>query len=193
MTPNDIILAVRMAPEIKDMDAARYSDYDILQALNETAAYIYSILAEQTSSLLDKRVELQRAGTDDGYLLPDDFLQLVNAYDADGRVMRTRAKGQDLTEHTYRIVGSKLYTKSKAVTMDYKPFFVELTMDDLEKEMDLPPFFKTLIKKAVVLLLQAGSQQDTDVLQLISDGVLKLVGNMAYSQIPDAHSWAEVV
>ena len=193
MTPNDIILAVRMAPEIKDMDAARYSDYDILQALNETAAYIYSILAEQTSSLLDKRVELQRAGTDDGYLLPDDFLQLVNAYDADGRVMRTRAKGQDLTEHTYRIVGSKLYTKSKAVTMDYKPFFVELTVDDLEQEMDLPPFFKTLIKKAVVLLLQAGSQQDTDVLQLISDGVLKIVGNMAYSQIPDARSWAEVV
>lgn len=193
MTPNDIILAVRMAPEIKDMDAAHYSDYDILQALNETAAYIYGILAEQTSSLLDKRVELQRAGTDDGYLLPDDFLQLVNAYDADGRVMRARAKGQDLTEHTYRIVGSKLYTKSKTVTMDYKPFFVELTMDDLEQEMDLPPFFKNLVKKAVVLLLQAGSQQDTDVLQLISDGVLKIVGNMAYSQIPDAHSWAEVV
>lgn len=193
MTPNDIILAVRMAPEIKDMDAAHYSDYDILQALNETAAYIYSILAEQTSSLLDKRVELQRAGTDDGYLLPDDFLQLVNAYDADGRVMRARAKGQELTEHTYRIVGSKLYTKSKAVTMDYKPFFVELTMDDLEKEMELPPIFKTLIKKAVILLLRAGDQQDTDALQLISDGVLKLVGNMAYSQIPDAHSWAEVV
>ena len=193
MTPNDIILAVRMAPEIKDMNAAHYSDYDILQALNETAAYIYSILAEQTSSLLDKRVELQRAGTDDGYLLPDDFLQLVNAYDAAGRVMRARAKGQELTEHTYRIVGSKLYTKSKAVTMDYKPFFVELTMDDLEQEMDLPPFFKNLVKKAVVLLLQAGGQQDTDVLQLISDGVLKLVGNMAYSQIPDAHSWAEVV
>ena len=193
MTPNDIILAVRMAPEIKDMDAAHYSDYDILQALNETAAYIYSILAEQTSSLLDKRTELQSAGTDDGYLLPVDFLQLVNAYDADERVMRARAKGQDLTEHTYRIVGSKLYTKSKAVTMDYKPFFVELTVDDLEREMDLPPFFKTLIKKAVILLLQAGDQQDTDALQLISDGVLKIVGNMAYSQIPDAHSWAEVV
>ena len=193
MTPNDIILAVRMAPEIKDMDAAHYSDYDILQALNEVAAYLYNTLAEQTSSLLDKRAELQRAGTDDGSLLPDDFLQLVNAYDADGRVMRARAKGQDLTEHTYRIVGSKLYTKSKAVTMDYKPFFVELTVDDLEQEMDLPPFFKTLIKKAVVLLLQAGDQQDTDVLQLISDGVLKLVGNMAYSQIPDAHSWAEVI
>lgn len=193
MTPNDIILAVRMAPEIKDMDAAHYSDYDILQAINETAAYIYSILAEQTSSLLDRRAELQRAGTGDGYLLPDDFLQLVNAYDADERVMRARAKGQDLTEHTYRIVGSKLYTKSKAVTMDYKPFFLELTVDDLEQEMDLPPFFKTLFKKAVILLLQAGDQQDTDALQLISDGVLKLVGNMAYSQIPDAHSWAEVV
>ena len=68
MTPNDIILAVRMAPEIKDMDAAHYSDYDILQALNETAAYIYCTLAEQTSSLLDKRAELQRAGTDDGMI-----------------------------------------------------------------------------------------------------------------------------
>ena len=193
MTPNDIILAVRMAPEIKDMDAARYSDYDILQALNETAAYIYSILAEQTSSLLDKRAELQRAGTDDGYLLPDDFLQLVNAYDADERAMRARAKGQELTEHTYRIVGSKLYTKSKAVTMDYKPFFVEITMDGLEKDMDLPPFFKTLIKKAVILILQGSGQQDTAVLQLIADGVAKIVGNMAFSRIPDARSWAEVV
>lgn len=193
MTPNDIILAVRMAPEIKDVDAAHYSDYDILQSLNEVAAYLYNTLAEQTSSLLDKRAELQRAGTDDVYLLPVDFLQLVNAYDADGRVMQARAKGQKLTEHTYRIVGSKLYTKSKAVTMEYKPFFVEFTMDDIEKEMELPLFFKALLKKAIIFHLQAGGQQDTDVLQLVLDGVLKLVGNMAYAQIPDAHSWAEVV
>lgn len=194
MTPNDIILAVRMAPEIKDMDAARYSDYDILQALNETAAYIYCTLAEQTSSLLDKRAELTKAeGDGEGFVLPEDFLQIVSAYNGDARVMEPQTKDGELTEHSYRIVGAKLYSKSKAVTMDYKPFFVELTMDDLEKEMDLPPFFKTLIKKAVILILQGSGQQDTAVLQLIADGVAKIVGNMAFSQIPDAHSWAEVV
>lgn len=194
MTPNDIILAVRMAPEIKDMDAARYSDYDILQALNETAAYIYCTLAEQTSSLLDKRAELTKAeGDGEGFVLPEDFLQIVSAYNGDARVMEPQTKDGELTEHSYRIVGAKLYSKSKAVTMDYKPFFVELTMDDLEKEMDLPPFFKTLIKKAVILILQGSGQQDTAVLQLIADGMAKIVGNMAFSQIPDAHSWAEVV
>lgn len=194
MTPNDIILAVRMAPEIKDMDAAHYSDYDILQALNEVAAYLYNTLAEQTSSLLDKRAELQKVEDDgDGFVLPEDFLQIVSAYDGDARIMEPQTKDGELTEHSYRIVGAKLYTKSKAVTLVYKPFFADLTASDLEKDMDLPPFFKTLFKKAVILLLQAGDQQNTDALQLISDGVLKLVGNMAYSQIPDAHSWAEVV
>lgn len=192
MTPNDIILAVRMAPEIKDMDAAHYSDYDILQALNETASYIYSILAEQTSSLLDKRAELQKE-EGKGFVLPEDFLQIVSAYDGDARIMEPQTKDGELTEHSYRIIGAKLYTKSKAVTLVYKPFFIDLTANDLEKDMDLPPFFKTLLKKAVILILQGSGQQDTAVLQLIADGVAKIVGNMAFSQIPDAHSWAEVV
>ena len=183
MTPNDIILAVRMAPEIKDMDAAHYSDYDILQALNEVAAYLYNTLAEQTSSLLDKRVELQKVEDDgEGFALPEDFLQIMSAYNGDARVMEPQTKDGELTEHSYRIVGAKLYTKSKAVTLVYKPFFVDFTADDLEKDMDLPPFFKTLIKKAVILILQ-----------LVADGVAKIVGNMAFSRIPDAHSWAEVV
>lgn len=194
MTPNDIILAVRMAPEIKDVDAAHYSDYDILQSLNEVAAYLYNTLAEQTSSLLDKRVELQKVeGNDDGFALPEDFLQIVSAYNGAARVMEPQTKDGELTEHSYRIVGAKLYSKSKAVTLVYKPFFVDLTASDFEKDMDLPPFFKTLIKKAVILILQGSGQQDTAVLQLIADGVAKIVGNMAYSQIPDAHSWAEVV
>lgn len=192
MTPNDIILAVRMAPEIKDMDAAHYSDYDILQALNEVAAYLYNVLAEQTSSLLDKRAELQKE-EGKGFVLPEDFLQIVSAYDGDARIMEPQTKDGELTEHSYRIVGAKLYTKSKAVTLVYKPFFVDLTIDDLEKNMDLPPFFKTLLKKATILILQGSGQQDTAVLQLVADGVAKIVGNMAFSQIPDAHSWAEVV
>ena len=148
MTPNDIILAVRMAPEIKDMDAAHYSDYDILQALNEVAAYLYNVLAEQTSSLLDKRTELQKVeDNDEGFVLPDDFLQIVSAYDGDARVMEPQMKDGKLTEHSYRIVGAKLYTKSKAVTLVYKPFFVDFTANDLKKDMDLPPFFKTLLKR----------------------------------------------
>lgn len=194
MTPNDIILAVRMAPEIKDMDAAHYSDYDILQALNEVAAYVYNTLAEQTSSLLDKRTELQKVeGDGEGFNLPEDFLQIVSAYDGDARIMEPQTKDGELTEHSYRIVGAKLYTKSKAVTLVYKPFFVDLTASDLEKDMDLPPFFKTLIKKAVILILQGSGQQDTAVLQLVADGVAKIVGNMAFSRISGVHTWAEVV
>lgn len=194
MTPNDIILAVRMAPEIKDIDAAHYSDYDILQALNEVAAYLYNALAEQTSSLLDKRAELQKAESDgESFALPEDFLQIVSAYNGDARVMEPQTKGGELTEHSYRIIGAKLYTKSKAVTLVYKPFFVDLTTSDLEKDMDLPPFFKPLLKKAVILILQGSGQQDTAVLQLVADGVAKIVGNMAFSQISGVHTWAEVV
>lgn len=194
MTPNDIILAVRMAPEIKDMDAAHYSDYDILQALNDVAAYLYNTLAEQTSSLLDKRAELLKVeGNEDGFALPEDFLQIVSAYNGDARIMEPQTKDGELTEHSYRIIGAKLYTKSKAVTLVYKPFFVDLTANDLEKDMDLPPFFKTLIKKAVILILQGSGQQDTAVLQLVADGVAKIVGNMAFSQISGVRTWAEVV
>ena len=194
MTPNDIILAVRMALEIKDMDAAHYSDYDILQALNEVAAYLYNVLAEQTSSLLDKRTELQKVeDNNESFVLPDDFLQIVSAYDGDARIMEPQTKDGELAEHNYRIVGAKLYTKSKVVTLVYKPFFVDLTIDDLEKDMDLPPFFKPLLKKAIILILQGSGQQDTAVLQLIADGVAKIVGSMAFSQISGVHTWAEVV
>ena len=92
MTPNDIVMAVRMTTEIKDMDAAHYSDYDILQALNEVAAYLYNTLAEQTRSMLDKRVELQKVeGNDDGFALPADFLQIVSAYNGAARVMEPQA------------------------------------------------------------------------------------------------------
>ena len=117
----------------------------------------------------------------------------MSAYDGDARVMEPQMKDGKLTEHSYRIVGAKLYTKSKAVTLVYKPFFVDFTANDLKKDMDLPPFFKTLLKKATILILQGSGQQDTAVLQLIADGVAKIVGNMALSQISGVHTWAEVV
>ena len=36
-------------------------------------------------------------------------------------------------------------------------------------------------------------ERESSFLQLVADGVAKIVGNMAFSRIPDAHSWAEVV
>lgn len=192
MTPNAIFTAVRMAPEIADMDAAKYSDYDLINVFNSVVDAIYTMLANRSGRLIEKRATL--GAGEDGYKLPDDFLQMVVAYNNQGRVMDYKGKGRELTAYTYYIVGQKLYTKSKSVTIEYKPYFVEATTDTLDNDMDLPAYFKGVIKKAIVLLLTASTaEQEQTVFQTLADEVQRLVSDAAFAEVPSIPTWAEVI
>lgn len=192
MTPNEIFMAVRMSPEISDTDSAKYSDYDLIEAFNSVGREIYTMLANRSGRLIEKRAKLE--ADEDGYKLPEDFLQMVVVYGDQGRTMDYAGKGRELTAYTYYIIGQKLYTKSKEVTIEYKPYFVELTPDKLDDVMDLPAYFKGLIKKAIVLLLTASTaEQEKTVLQTVADEVQRLVSDYAFAEVPSIPTWAEVI
>ena len=182
MTPKIILAKVRTAPEIMDTFATKYSDYQLITALNSVLNIVYDTLSTSSNDVLTEETALT---LEDGAAdLPDDFLSTVNVIAKDGSVLEPQTKSKDVDRFTYRIRGKKLYALGDSVTLEYKPFFIPITQDTVDEDMALPNFFGELLKKYVVIVLQGGlNKQDSTVVQQIATDVYQLTGGREFSKL----------
>ena len=103
MTPNDIFAKVRMAPEINDNAAVKYSDYNLITALNSVLSIVYNTLSSSSNDLLTENIKL--ALIDGKSVLPDDFLSVVSVSNGT-YILTPQSKSNDVDELTYRIRGN---------------------------------------------------------------------------------------
>lgn len=188
MTPKLILAKVRTAPEIMDTFATKYSDYQLITALNSVLNIVYDTLSTSSNDVLTEEtaLTLEDGATD----LPDDFLSTVNVVAPDGRVLEPQTKSKDVDRFTYRIRGKKLYALGDSVTLEYKPFFIPITQDTVDEDMALPNFFGELLKKYVVIVLQGGlNKQDSTVVQQIATDVYQLTGGREFSKVVADPVW----
>lgn len=188
MTPKLILAKVRTAPEIMDTFATKYSDYQLITALNSVLNIVYDTLSTSSNDVLteDTTLALEDGAAD----LPDDFLSTVNVVAPDGRVLEPQTKSKDVDSFTYRIRGKKLYALGDSVTLEYKPFFIPITQDTIDEDMALPNFFGELLKKYVVIVLQGGlNKQDSTVVQQIATDVYQLTGGREFSKVVADPVW----
>lgn len=188
MTPKLILAKVRTAPEIMDTFATKYSDYQLITALNSVLNIVYDTLSTSSNDVLteDTTLALEDGAAD----LPDDFLSTVNVVAPDGRVLEPQTKSKDVDSFTYRIRGKKLYALGDSVTLEYKPFFIPITQDTVDEDMALPNFFGELLKKYVVIVLQGGlNKQDSTVVQQIATDVYQLTGGREFSKVVADPVW----
>lgn len=188
MTPKLILAKVRTAPEIMDTFATKYSDYQLITALNSVLNIVYDTLSTSSNDVLTEETALT---LEDGAAdLPDDFLSTVNVVAPDGRVLEPQTKSKDVDRFTYRIRGKKLYALGDSVTLEYKPFFIPITQDTVDEDMALPNFFGELLKKYVVIVLQGGlNKQDSTVVQQIATDVYQLTGGREFSKVVADPVW----
>ena len=187
MTPNDIFAKVRMAPEINDNAAVKYSDYNLITALNSVLSIVYNTLSSSSNDLLTENIKL--ALIDGKSVLPDDFLSVVSVSNGT-YILTPQSKSNDVDERTYRIRGNYIYSNNDTLLVDYKPYFTEITYDTMDDELILPNYFSELLKKYTVITLQGGiNKQDSTIVSQVTQDVYKLTAGREYSGIDVAAAW----
>jgi hypothetical protein len=177
ITAKELINLIRY--KLKDNNAVQYSDYDVMQGVNECLRYVNQYY--QGTDFLEKvmtfdedelnkaidadnatndthnpHIDMQTTGVD----LPDDFIGLV-------RIVRRR-DGRDLTPcqpikpplcTKYKILRNKLYTGVKSVDMLYTATITGIaSVDDM---IELPVTFKDALCKLTCTILSNNPDTDT--------------------------------
>lgn len=182
MTIKQLIKSIRMAPTVQDISGAKFSDYQLIDSINNALEMIYNTLAASDSAILDTTVQLKlKKGSTE---LPEDCVTLVDVYDINDDELTPIGKGDKLNPSTYRVVGNTLYTPSDVVTIQYKQGFTTLTHDDMDSDLPLPAYFVPLIKKYSLVMLAGGiNQNDAQVIQQMTKDVYSITANRSWSYI----------
>ena len=187
MTPRDIFSRIRMAPEIADNAGVKYSDYNLIAALNSVLSIVYNTLSSSSNDLLTEETILTL--TDGKAALPEDFLSVVNVRGGN-YVLTPQSKSNDVDEYTYRIRGNYIYSANSTIMLTYKPYFIEVEYYTMDDEMVLPNYFSELLKKYSVITLVGGiNKQDSTIVQQVTDDVYKLTSGREYSGIDVTAAW----
>lgn len=187
----------------KDNNEIKFSDYDILQALNECLRYVNQRFSLKNADFLEKiqpfveddiNAEIARynAGLAEGEMpkppvdfavggveLPEDFLVLVSiARMSDGYPLKVEEAIRSVKHDTYKIVGSRLYCGSKAVNMLYR--FAVPAVKSLDGFVQLPDMFVDGLVKCTGMILN--NTADTDVMaKAVDANIVSLVNARRYS------------
>ena len=187
MTPREIIQKVRMSPEISDTNEAKVSDWQIVDSLNSVLNMLYNELGTFSNDLLTRTVTLEfEHGKAE---LPEDFLQMVEVYRGD-TVYMPQSKGYGITTYTYVQMNNFIYCPVDRLTIDYRPQFAEVSMEELDKEMDYPAYFKEFIKKLVIMCM-SGTLVMPEGLAYLRDTVRSLTANRGYNRLELKGAWTE--
>ena len=185
-------LVYRIRYKAKDMDAVLYSDYDVLEAINECIRNLNQEKALKNSDFLEKRIYYNEAEmnaeitkyneehpdeepkellnfVETGVELPEDLITLVDiTRGRDGYHLSPIPAVESINPHyqnQYKIIDGKIYTNTDFYLL-YRAEIAQLKFADLsdkEAVVELPEVFTDLVVKiAVMILLNA---TDVDLMQ----------------------------
>jgi hypothetical protein len=178
-----------MSPEINDNNEAKYSDYQMVDALNTVLNLLYNELGTFSNDLMTK-TETVTLTLGEGEL-PEDFLQVVEVYRGD-TVYAPLTKGLAVSPYTYTIMNNSIYANTDKLTIDYRPQFTEVGMDELDDDLDYPLYFKEFIKKLVVMCL-GGSLEMPEGVKYLQSTVRTLTANRGFNRIEFNGTWSELI
>ena len=184
MTAKDVFRQVRMAPEISDNAEVKYSDYQLIAALNSVLSMVYNSLATYNSTAINKLaiVELE-SGIGD---LPADFLSMVSVTNGAGNYLEPAGKSQVIDPEHYRIIGRQIYSANSRLTLEYKSWFTDIVWDTVDDELSLPPYFGELLRKYTVLVLTgAANDKDAPIVSQVAAEVKILTAGRDLSMVVD--------
>lgn len=157
----------------KDLDEIKYSDYEILQAINEALSYLNQSMALGNSEYLEKDKEY--IFDDDacikGLRLPYDFMTLISVTRVrDGYKMHPVAAGCNPDYGEYKIFASKLYCREKEVKVAYRAVLTDV--ENINEDIALPAFMSDGLVNLSIMVM---NNQSTTVLTEASEGLIKSV------------------
>ena len=158
-----------MRHQLNDFDETKFSDYDVLQALNQTLRQLSVSLANKGAQVLEVSEDYDEAEmnedpeavvdfTNDGVKLPDDCASIISVQDTThGEKLQPATSRLQLAEHGYRmyyVAGDRIFTKVDAFRLNYYRALAELT--SLDETIDLPRIFLDPLVKITRVVLENG-------------------------------------
>ena len=118
---------------LKDMQGIKYSDYELIESINQAASLLYSRLSERyVQATLKKQVLV--VGTGGSANLPSDFVR-IHQLTADGETA-IPISTLPTVEGTYRIIGDEIYAEPGAYSLEY--YYVPRRVTGLGDTLDAP-------------------------------------------------------
>ncbi|MGE1061197.1 hypothetical protein NXG27_00905 [Megasphaera paucivorans] len=184
----------------KDNNAVQFSDYDIIQALNECIRYVNQYYALANSDFLEKAVHIRedtinaQIDADNvanntsvphidmrmtGINLPDDFIDIVAIERTWNRVQLEPCQSiRDPLPHQYKIVGGKLYAGVKDLDMVYNAAIAGVKTET--DNVNIPDIFKDALCKISCTILANNPNGDT-MAQAVEDVLSNIVPRRKYT------------
>lgn len=173
----DIMQSVRYKQQ--DNNEVKFSDYDIIQSLNEALRYINRSFALKNSDFLEKvqeyRLDEINAEIDeeneeldddekkphvtyrDGFDLPDDLLSIVSITTKELRYKLHPCNAERVPNHReFKVIAGKLYVRED-VDLLYRYSIGAVKADSV---IDLPDIFMDLLVKITGMILNQNPQED---------------------------------
>lgn len=164
----------------KDHNEVRFSDYDIIQCLNEAIRYINRSFALKNSDFLEKEkfyhlkemneeIDKENESIEDeedkkphldykdGFDLPDDLLSIVSVVTTAMRYPLHPCNAQKRPAwHEFKVINGKIYVHED-IDLMYRYSIGAVTMEDT---IELPDIFTDLLVKLTGMILNQNPQED---------------------------------
>jgi hypothetical protein len=119
------------------------------------------------------------------------LLQIVEVYRGD-TVYIPQTKGKAVSPYTYTIYGNTIYSDADKLTIDYRPSFEEIGMDELDDDLAYPNYFKEFIKKLVIMCLK-GTLEMPEGLAYLQSTIRSLTANRSFNRLEIGGTWSELL
>lgn len=138
----NLVKSLRFA--LKDMQGIKYSDYELIEAVNQAVSLLYGQLSEKYVYATLKRKVIV-IGDSNQYSLPSDFVRIhqVGMGEEGVAIPTTR---MPVIEGTYRIIGDVLYAPEGAYTLEYyyMPVRVSSIADNIDAPLSMSPYLEQI-------------------------------------------------
>ncbi|MBQ7220780.1 MAG: hypothetical protein IJS28_07365 [Synergistaceae bacterium] len=127
---------------LKDMQGIKYSDYELVESINQAASLLYGRLSERYVYAAQKKAVLNIPST--GYApLPNDFVRIHQIVGDDGELIPTTKL--PAVEGTYRIINDTIYATPAMYSLEY--YYVPNRVRDLGDNLDVPLSMEAYIQQ----------------------------------------------
>ena len=200
----------------KDNNEIKFSDYDIIQSLNEVIRYLNMRLSTMNADFLERTVLLDEKEINEeideanallgsgqptqehvvfpvtGVELPDDYLSLMavlrtgNSCCCNDYRLKCVPPRAHLHRDEYYIMGNRLYAACHTVRLYYRAKIDQVT--DADDTIDLPEFFMDGLAKMTSMILN--NSAETDVMrEAIDREIDRMIPHRRYSNVRVAMPW----
>ncbi|MBQ7217299.1 MAG: hypothetical protein IJS39_15090 [Synergistaceae bacterium] len=140
-------LVKSMRYALKDMQGIKYSDYELVESINQAASLLYGRLSERYVQAALKKSTLV-IGNEGYATLPSDFVRLHQLV-GDGEEA-IPISTLPVVAGTYRIIGDTIYATPDAYSLEY--YYVPKRVKGLGDELDVPVSMSPYIEQISLAL-----------------------------------------